>query len=222
MIAFFIILTILFLFTLLVLIFLLSNIEIEIDNFCFDSNNKKYKKIEDYLIFIRLKFLDKITWLKIIIDNKKIVKIGKSKILRRKISKSINELEDIKEKILRDRKEILKINNIKKLNIRVKQLYLDMRVSALDNIITSFAVATISSIISIILARNIKKYEKDKYIYSIIPIYEDKPMLKIKLNCIIDIKIVHIMNVIYMLLKKRSGKYDERTSNRRAYVCSND
>ena len=97
-----------------------------------------------------------------------------------------------------------------------------MRVSALDNIITSFAVATISSIISIILARNIKKYEKDKYIYSIIPIYEDKPMLKIKLNCIIDIKIVHIMNVIYMMLKKRSGKYDERTSNRRAYVCSND
>ncbi len=222
MIAFFIILTILFLFTLLVFIFLLSNIEIEIDNLCFDSNNKKYKKIEDYLIFIRLKFLDKITWLKIIIDNKKIVKIGKSKILRRKISKSINELEDIKEKILRDRKEILKINNIKKLNIRVKQLYLDMRVSALDNIITSFAVATISSIISIILARNIKKYEKDKYIYSIIPIYEDKPMLKIKLNCIIDIKIVHIMNVIYMMLKKRSGKYDERTSNRRAYVCSND
>lgn len=222
MIAFFIILTILFLFATLFFVFLLSNIEIEINKLLFDSDNKRCKKLEDYLIYVRLKFLDKITWLKIRIDNERIVKIGKSKILKSKISKKIDGLEDIKEKILINRKEILNLNNIKKLNIKIKKLYLDLKVSALDNIMTSFIVATVSSVISIILARNIKKYERDKYIYSITPIYKDKPILKIKLNCIIDIKIVHIMNVIYMLLKKRSVEYDERTSNRRTYVCSND
>lgn len=213
MIAFLIILAILFLFTILFCLLLLSNIEIEVNKLWFDTSDNSNKKIKNYLIYIRLKLLGKITWLKIRIDDKKIIKIKKSKFLKNEV---------MKEKILKNEKVIFNLNNIKELNIRIKQLNLKMEISALDNIITSFTVATISAIISIILARNIKKYEADKYKYLITPIYKEKPILKIKLNCIIDLKIVHIMNVIYILVKKRSGKYDERTSNRRAYVCGND
>lgn len=222
MIAFYIVLTILFLITLFFLLLLLSNIEIEINKLWFDSSNKKGEKLKDYLFYIRLKFLNKVTWLKVKIDSKKVLKIKNSKILKSKSFEKINIINKMKEKAIKNKKEIFKISNIKDLDIKIEQLNLDMKISVSDNIITSFTVAVISSIISIILARNIDKYEKDKYMYLITPIYEYKPTLKIKLNCIIDIKIVHIMNVIYMLVKKRSVEYDERTSNRRTYVCSND
>ena len=86
----------------------------------------------------------------------------------------------------------------------------------------SLPLQTISSIISIILARNIETYDKTKYKYIITPKFEDETIVKIKLNYKIDIKIVHIINVIYMLIKKRSVKYDERASNRRTYASLNE
>lgn len=222
MIVFFIILTILFLFTSFFLLLLLSNIEIEIAKLWFDSSNIKGEKLENFLFYIRLKFLDKITWFKIRIDSKRIIKIKKSKLLKSKTFEKISKMKNVKESILKNKKEIINIRNLKDLDIKIEQLNLDMKISASDYIITSFFVAFIASVISIILAKNIKRYEKNKYRYLITPIYEYKPTLKIKLNCIIDIKIVHIMNVIYMLVKKRSVEYDERTSDRRTYVCSND
>lgn len=220
MIVFYIVLTILFLITSFFLLLLLSNVEIEINKLWFDSSNKKGEKLEDYLFYIRLKFLDKITWFKVKIDNKKILKLEDSKVLKSKIFDITNKVREIKENATKNKKEVF--NSIRNLDIKVKSLDLDMKISVSDYIITSFSIAFIASAISIILAKNINKYEKRKYRYVITPIYEYKPRLKIKLNCIIDIKIVHIMNVIYMLVKKRSVEYDERTSNRRTYVCSND
>ena len=222
MIIFFIVLTILFLITLLFFLLLLSNIEIEINKFWFDSNNRKHEKLEDYLFYIRLKLLDRITWFKIKIDNKKIIKFKNSKFFKDKLSEKLNRLGDIKNNVLKNKKDILKINNLKELNIRIKQLEFDMQLCASNNIITSFSVAILASIISIFLARSTKKKDRNKYQYRITPIYGYKPSLKIKLSCIIDIKIVHIINVIYMLIKKRSGESDERTSNRRTYVYSNE
>lgn len=222
MAVFLILLTILFLISLLFLFLLLSNLEIEINKLWFDSSNKKGEKLKDYLFYIRLKILDKITWIKIKIDDKKIKKIKNSKLLKSKTFEKINKMKNVKESILKNKKEILNIRNLKDLDIKIEQLNLDMKISVSDYIITSFSTAFIASVISIILAKKIKKYEENRYRYLISPIYEYKPTLKIKLNCIIDIKIVHIMNVIYMLVKKRSVEYDKRTSNRRTYVCSND
>ena len=192
MIIFLTILVILFFLSLIFLILVLSNIEIEINKLWIDTKNKKNEKIKDYLFYIR-----------------------NSKLLR-KISK-IN-IKDIK---LTDKSQV--IESIKELNIRVNKLDLYFAISISDYILTSFAVVIIAMFISVIVAKNIKNgINKDEYAYEIKPIYEYKPRLKIKLNCIIDIKIVHIMNVIYRLIKKGSVEYDERTSNRRTYVCSNE
>ncbi len=225
MVIFFIFLIILFLITSLFLLLLLSNIEVEINKLCFNTNNAKYEKLEDYLFYIRLKLFDKITWIKIKIDSEKIDKIKRSKVLKSKIFEKLNKSYNIKSILLKNRKKILKKDNIKyikELDIEVKRLILYMDICTSSSIFTSFAVVAIATIISIVLAKSIKKYSKNKYKYIITPIYEYKPRLKIELNCIIDIKIVHIMNVIYMLIKKRSVVYDERTSNRGAYVCSNE
>lgn len=218
MIIFLIILILLFLITSFFLLILLSNLEIEIDKFVFDSNNKKANK---YLFYIKLKFIDKITWIKIKIDNKKINKVRNSKFFNMYISEKLNKTEIIK-KIMKDNKKYkVKIRDIQKLDLNIKQLYLDMEIFLLDNIFTSFSVVTIASILSIILAKSVKRYKNNKYKYSINPIYGFKTSVKINLNCIINIKVIHIINMIYFI-RKRSVKYYDRTSNSRTYVCNNE
>ncbi len=222
MIVFFIVLIILFLISLIFLMLCLSDLEIEINKLYFDTHNKKHEKLKDYLFYIRLKLFDKITWVKIKIDNKKVNKIKKSKVLNSKIFDKFKTSYNVKDIILKNKKDIFSMNIIKELDIEIKQLDLEIELSIVDAILTSLSVPVISSIISIILSKNINKYNRNKYHYKITPLYEYKPALKIKLNCIINIKIVHIMNIIYILTKKRSVEYDKRTSNRRAYVCSNE
>ncbi len=218
MILLFIILIILFLLSLFILILSLSNLEIEINKFNFENSNDRYRKNGDYLIYIRIKLLNKITWFKIKIDNNKINNIKKSKIFNSKISNKFKFIIKPKEILLE--KDIIRY--IKELYINIKRIELNIELSMGNTILTSFAVVTISTIISIILARGIDKYNKRKCNYKIMPIYKEKPSIKIKLNCIISIKMIHIINIIYMLIKKRSVDNNGRTSNTRTYVCSNE
>ena len=77
-------------------------------------------------------------------------------------------------------------------------------------------IAFVSIIISNILKIKVKKINKNYY-YIISPIYTGENIFKLNLNCIISLKIVHIINIIYMIFKKgRSDRY-VRTSNRRSY-----
>ena len=222
MIVFFIVLTIMLLISLIFFMLCLSDIEIEIKKLVFDSENKKRKKLQVYNTIIRIKLFNKFTWLKFKIDNNKIIKIKKSKFINNKIYEYLNDITKLKEIILKNKKEFINLNILKELNLDIKKLDLEIKLSVLDSIMTSFSVAIISSIIAILLAKNIKTYNRNKYNYIVTPIYEYKPIFKIKLNCIISVKIVHIMNIIYILIKKRSVEYDERASNRRTYVCGND
>jgi len=225
MIAFFIILTILFFISLTSLMLCLSNLEVEVNNLWIDTENKKHHKIKNYLFCIRLKLFKRITWFKIKIDKNKKETIENLKFFKSKVFNKINEYKHIRDIIIKNKNQIFRKSNIeyiKELNINLKKLSLYMELCTSDSIFTSFGVATLASIISIFIAKNIEKFESEKYRYTIIPKYEEKPRIKIKLNCIISIKIVHIMNVIYMLIKKRSVEYDERTSNRGTYASLND
>lgn len=51
------------------------------------------------------------------------------------------------------------------------------------------------------------------------PMYRFGNSINLSLNCIINVKMVHIIYVIYILLKKGMIK-NERTSNRGAYDYS--
>lgn len=205
--------------SLILFIICLSTLEIEVENFVFNSNNKRSKKLEDYLIYIKLKFVNKITWLKIKIDYKK---IKKYKLFNNKILKKLSNFKDM---VSKNKKEIFKRENIKyikELDIKLKKIHLNMKISVLDAMITSLIVPLISTFLSIIVANTMEKYNNEDCKYIISPIYSEKMEAIINLNCIINVKIVHIINIVYMLFKKRSVNYDERTSNRRAYVCSNE
>ena len=93
---------------------------------------------------------------------------------------------------------IKNINILKKLNIRLDYLDLELDLGLED---------LISIVISNILPHIISRYIPDKYRHKIMPIYINKNAYYIKLNCIFQLKIVHIINIIYIYLKK--GKSDK-------------
>lgn len=199
----------------LCLIFLalaLSSLEINIEKFQLNTVNKP--AIDNILIYIKLKLFNHITFFKFKIDNKKIEKMKNSKLAK---SKLLKKAIDQQKEVLK--KEVIKM--IKVLDIELKQINLKIVEGLTDIMLTIFAVPVVSMAISMLISKTAKKYKKEKYKYTVIPNYNADFTIKIQLNCIINIKLAHIMKVIYILLKKGSEKNDERTSNRRTYVCSN-
>lgn len=189
----------------------LSTIEIEVKRFFLDTLSKK----NDFLIFIRLKFLDKVTWVRIKIDTKKIEKY-KSISINNKFLKSISKKLN-KNILSKD-----KISNLKSFKINFKNIMLEIKISLFDPITTSLSVAVVSTILSILLANSIQKYNSENCKYKIEPCYYDKASIKINLNCIISVKMVHIISIINSSLKKESVEKNGKSSDRRAYAYRNE
>lgn len=109
---------------------------------------------------------------------------------------------------------------IKGLQIKIESLKLEINIGIEDVIYTSYTVAIIASILSIILPHLVKKEDIQNIRYEINPIYNTLTF-NLNLDSIISIKIVHIIYVIYNLVKKGRDK-NERTSNRRSYAYSHE
>lgn len=109
---------------------------------------------------------------------------------------------------------------IKNLKLKIESLKLEINIGIEDAIYTSYAVAIIASILSILLPHLVKKQDIENIKYEIKPIYNTL-LFNLKLNSIISLKIVHIIYVIYNLVKKGRDK-NERTSNRRPYAYSHE
>lgn len=205
-----------------------SSFKLYIDKLLIDTN----KKIVDYDLKFGLYFMKKIRILGIRVNKMKIEKmkksinnIGNSKIFK-KITKSnirslsLNFEEKIRKKIKSHNINPVEIVNIIIKNIKIETLKfkMNLKVGLADVFITSILIAILSSIISLILRLTVKDIKKSKnYYYSLDPIYGKENVLKLNLSCIINLKLVHIINIIYIFIKKgRSDKY-VRTSNRRSY-----
>ena len=63
------------------------------------------------------------------------------------------------------------------------------------------------------------KTDYKKTNFKIIPLYKYGNAINFRLNCIINVKLVHIIHIIYILSKKGMIK-NERASNRRSYDYS--
>lgn len=115
---------------------------------------------------------------------------------------------------------IPKLNELKKVNVNLEEIYLDVKIGTEDVILTSAIVVILSSVIGLILGKAIKDYNSAQHRYTIVPFYNNKNLFELNLNCIINVKLVHIIYVIYMFSKKRSENKYERTSNRGTYDYS--
>ena len=186
----------------------LSTIRIEIQDL--RLSNIEVKKETKYKIKISLYLFNYIKWLGVSLNESKvkelISKIPKIDLI--KVEQDFN-IENIKE--------------LKKLYVKISKFNLQAIIGLESPIITAFLISFVSSIIAIILPRVIYKWDNKKYKYLIEPIYQNKNLYKIKLNCIIELKVVHIINVIYIFIKKgKSDKNERTTSNRKPYAYSHE
>jgi len=198
--------------SLITFLILLSTLRIDIKKLNIITDNNKEDNIEkDLLIYIALYLMGKWKLLQIKIDDQKLKKLN----VKEKIQKI--DIQKLKQKKLVNR-DSLKI--LKKLPIEIDKFYLKLNVGTIDITLTTIINFIIILIISMILPRIIKKYDSKKYYYEIKPIYGNRNMVNLDFACIINIKIVHIINILYLLLKKERVNRNERTSNRRAYDYS--
>lgn len=139
-----------------------------------------------------------------------IIKFGilKFKLKKEKLKKIISNNKSKIKLEVNDFKEIIKKIEIPKLNINAK-------FGTGEPNSTAFFVAIVSSIIGIALARKIENPR-----YTIEPVYGDMNYIFLSINCIFEIKLVHIINIFIKLKRKEYQKYG-RTPNRRSYVGSN-
>ncbi len=192
----------------LLFLILISTLKIEIKDLNL-SNMEKDKKA-NYIIKISLNLFNNIKWLWLSLNSKK-------------VNKLISKIPKIDIKKLEGDLKLKDIKLLEKLNIKISKFKLSAIIGLQSPIITAFLIAFLSSSIGIILSNLTKKWTKENYKYDIQPIYNNQNLYKIKLNCIIELKIVHIINVIYILIKKGKSDKNERTaSNRKPYAYSHE
>ena len=197
-----------FLLLIIILMIITIRIKIKFKDFEFSSQNKEHLN-KNYKIEIAMYTFKFIPIFKIKITNKKI----KKALSNEKIRKTINEQ---KIKIIENRKDIDTIKKIKNIKIEIDEMKLDIILGTEDAAITAFIIPVISTFIAIFLSKKVEKYN-DKQIFSIKPIYTNQNLINVEFSGIIQIKMIHIINTICIVNKKRKGDKNERTSNRRSY-----
>ena len=181
-----IILTILIIFTTIQIH--IENIRLEIPKKNGRNLNKKYK------IIVKLYLFKKINYLKL--------DITKDKLERRVIRKNIDKL---KRKIRKNKNSFDKkqISKLKKMNIKIQNVNLKILFGTEDCAQNAIIVGIISSGISIVIGllteKNILKIgdgKKNKIYWEVMPVYQNRNLLNINLDCIISFKLIHIINAI--------------------------
>ena len=194
----------------LVVILFFSKIRIQIINFRFHSQMQRHIN-KDYKIVVRLYALSFIPIFKISITKEKLEKI-----------KLKERIKNIDFKWLEDNKKIDKkmLGAIKKLNILIRDINLQVELGTENASLTAILVPAISTVIAIILRKKVKNFENQ--IFMIHPIYQNQNLVNLYISGIFEIKMSHIINIIYMLNKKekKGVKKYERTSHRRTYDYS--
>ena len=212
MILVFILLGIIILLLTIFFLFLISTFQIEIKNLQISNKNnisqdniEYYDKVQreknisdnhenklEYVIVLSFRVFNKLKWFSIHLNDEKIRKIYNKmkleKIDLRKIEKEF-KFEDLK--------------IMKKLEIKLSYLNLQMQLGTQNPITTAFLVTIFSTMISVILPYITTSMQKENYQYTIQPIYQKGNLYKIQFNCIIQVKIIHIINVILIFLKRK-------------------
>ena len=205
---------ILLIFLCLALVVLTSKLDIRIINLIIDSQSIKHLN-DRYEIIIRLKIFGNIPILKFTINKNTLRKIQKSW----KMNEKVKQLEkDILQN--KDKFDMQMIKGLKEFSkgIYVDDLELEIEVGTKNAFLTSILVAFFSSILAISFSRI--QLKENNIVYKIEPVYRNENSIKIEISGIFQIKVIHIINIIYVLNKKGGRKNHERTSNRRSYDYS--
>lgn len=194
----------------LAIILIFSKIKIQIINFKFNSQLQRHIN-KDYKIIIQLNAFSFIPIFRI--------NITKTKLEKMKLKEKIRNIDF---KVLEDNRKLDKkiLKEIKKLNLSIKNINLYIDIGTENASLTSVIVPAISTVLAIILRKKVKNFEDQIFIIN--PIYQNQNLVNLSVSGIFEIKISHIINIIYILNKKekKGVKEYERTSHRRSYGYS--
>lgn len=200
-----------FLIIVIIEILLLSTLKIGIKNLKLSTEKYNGRFFnDDYKITISLWGLRKIRFLNLEITKEKLEKLKvKEKIQANLMKKDFEKFQNINIKTLKE---------AKKYAPKLDYINLIANIGTEDAIVTSYIVAIVASFLGILLEKQKLNYKKIKYIIN--PVYINKNLLNLELNCIFKAKMIHIIYIIYILNKKRRDDKDVRTSNRKSYGYS--
>lgn len=199
----------LFVFLVFILILLIfSKIQIQIDNLSFSSNRIRHIN-KDYQIIIKLLVFSKIPIFK--------YNITKTKLEKLRLKEKVRNMDF---KILKNRNKFDKkmLKATKKINISIKKIKLYIELGTENASLTSIIIPIVSTVIANIFYKKVENYKNQNF--TIKPIYINQNLINILIDGIFEIKMIHIINIIYILRKKEGVKEYERTSNRRTYGYS--
>lgn len=219
MVFLFILISILVFSLLSVILIIFSKIRIEIENFKYSFNantiNKKHTNNNYYILF-KLCILKNLPIIKIQITEEKLNKFKSNVKLKEKIRKEMGKID-----VKKIKKEITssKLKKISKtIKILIEKFNLKIELGTENAVVTAMIIPFISTLISFLLRNKVENYKKQKY--DIKPVFLNKNMLNIEFSGIFQIKMIHIINIIYILNKKEGEDRNERTSDRRSYAYS--
>lgn len=202
------ILVFLFIILTIIIILLLSKIRIEVKKFSFSSMTKRHINL-NYEIIIKLCVFHTIPILKINVTKTKLEKLK----LKEKIKKVNVEILENNHKL---DSRILKA--IKKLNLMIRKIDLHIDIGTENSSFTAILVPILSTILAIILQKKVRNCKNQRF--KINPIFINQNLINIAISGIFEIKVIHIISIIYILNKKEGVDKYERTSNRRTYGYS--
>lgn len=178
-----------------------SKLELKIHNLDI-STDRKEKIKRNFEIYLSIIFFNKIKLFEVDLKKVKAKKINLGTVLER--AKKLEENGDKSKWI------IGLIKSLKNFKIEIKEVDLKAEIGTEDAAATAILVGLTSSILGIILKR--QKFE-------ILPIYQDKNVLNVKLNCIFRLNLIHY---IYKTILKGRDENERKPSNRRPYAYSNE
>ena len=193
-----------------ILIIITIRIKFEFINFKFTSLSKEHIN-KNYEIKVMIYIFQKIPIFKIKINNKKIQNVINNEKIRKKIKQQKIKIFENKQDV-----DIDLIKALKGIKLEIQEMNLQIKIGTEDASITAFVIPVVSAIIALFLSQKVQKYN-DKQIFSVMPIYMNQNLINIEFSGIFQLKMIHIINTICILGKKRKGDKNERTSNRRSY-----
>lgn len=187
----------------LIVLLAATTAQLQIINFEIKDNKKNDGEIK-----LILKFLKLIPYLEINLLDSKFIK---KRITLKSIEKTIKiaKLKLYKDKITR----FLEIT-------KVEELYLKINLQSNNLIIMSFITVILSTILSIVFAKNM--IDKDEGRYGINMEYSNNTRYEIYLNCIINLKFIHFISVMCESFKRKRADKNARKSYRRAYEYNHE
>lgn len=200
----------LFIFLIIIAIIITMKIKIEIQNLKFTTNEKPHLN-RKYQIKIKIYTFGILPIINIKLNNKKIQKILNNNKIKEKIKQQETKIIENKANI--DKELITSLKNIR---TEIKEINLKISIGTENASLTAFVIPVISTFIAIFFSKQINKYN-NKQSFLVTPVYIDQNLINIEGSGIFEIKMIHIINTICIVNKKRKGDKNERTSNRRAY-----